>query len=157
MCCYRMFISDGEPWDADDFMAKLSGLIQACPKMQTPGLLSQQMSVAFSTKQPLAQLCLGTEQSRTRSIPKLFLQTLAGPEGGFRVRREQSRINYLIRYLPVDTCLGSACEEKVAGGQNQGTRAVSWSTWYKVLRGPANANQQDAAACVRMRELRKSC
>eukprot|EP00439_Symbiodinium_sp_Y106_P082591 s983_g22.t1 len=31
---YVMFISDGEPWDADEFMAKLSGLMQACPRMQ---------------------------------------------------------------------------------------------------------------------------
>ena len=40
-----MFISDGEPWDADEFMAKLSGLMQACPRMQLLGQVWDSMTL----------------------------------------------------------------------------------------------------------------
>ncbi|CAE7856664.1 mhkC [Symbiodinium microadriaticum] len=69
---YVMFISDGEPWDADEFMAKLSGLMQACPRMQIN-------AVAFG------HACPGTAAHRLecRAVDYLYyLQQLAAIGGG---------------------------------------------------------------------------
>ena len=50
-----MFISDGEPWDVDDFMTKLSALLQIYPKMQLLGVCTQRSHMCIEC---LSSMCL---------------------------------------------------------------------------------------------------